>query len=232
MTWLVTGASRGLGRHIAMALVARGHRVLACGRDEERLGLLASGTSVGRIIPVPLDLSDAAQVVPRVREAIASVERIDGVVNNAAFGFHKPFLEHTERELADMVQVNFTAAMQVCLAVLPRLMEQRSGHIVNIGSDLGRRPLAKMAPYAATKHALAGFSQSLLREVKESGIKVTLVNPGIIDTDFAGGREGTKEERWSLRPAILARLIVDLVEQPGNVVVDELSVHPLGQGDF
>jgi short-subunit dehydrogenase len=89
-----------------------------------------------------------------------------------------------------------------------------------------------MAAYVASKHGLTGFSHSLLRELKSEGIKVSLVNPGIIDTDFGGAREGSKDEAWSLRPATLATLVMQLVDQPGSVVVDELSVHPLGQGDF
>jgi short-subunit dehydrogenase len=88
-----------------------------------------------------------------------------------------------------------------------------------------------MAVYAASKHGLAGFSHSLLREVKGAGIKVSLINPGIIDTDFGGAAEGSRDASWSLRPAQLADLIVQVIEQPGSTLVDELTVHPLGQ-DF
>jgi short-subunit dehydrogenase len=140
-------------------------------------------------------------------------------------------MEHSESELVAIIQVNLTAVIQICHAVLPRLLGQGRGHIVNIGSDLGRRPLANMAAYAAAKHGLAGFSHSLLREVKSAGIKVSLINPGIIDTDFGGGTEGSREGAWSLRPGDLARLIIQVIEQPGSTLVDELSVHPLGQ-DF
>ncbi|KPF66966.1 hypothetical protein IP84_14130 [beta proteobacterium AAP99] len=230
MTWLITGASRGLGRHLALQLAQRGHRVLACARDAERLQALAA-ESGGAVVPVAVDLADAAQIGPRLGEAIARESHISGVVNNAGFGAYKPFLEHSEAESIQLVQVNLTAAIQVCHAVLPRLLAQGSGHIVNVGSDLARRPLANMAVYAAAKHGLAGFSHSLLREVKQAGVKVSLVNSGIVDTDFGGAAEGSRDAHWSLRPAQLAQLIIQLIEQPGNVVVDELSVHPLGQ-DF
>lgn len=230
MTWLITGASRGLGRHLALQLAQRGHRVLACARDAERLQTLAA-ESGGAVVPVVIDLADATQIGPRLGEAIAREAHISGVVNNAGFGAYKPFLEHNEAESIQLVQVNLTAAIQVCHAVLPRLLAQGSGHIVNVGSDLARRPLANMAVYAAAKHGLAGFSHSLLREVKQAGVKVSLVNSGIVDTDFGGAAEGSRDAHWSLRPAQLAQLIIQLIEQPGNVVVDELSVHPLGQ-DF
>lgn len=230
MTWLVTGASRGLGRQLARQLAERGFEVLACARDGAGLAALAAHAS-GRIRALALDLADAAALTPALDAALASVERLDGVVNNAGIGSYKPFADHAEAELLAILQVNLGAVMQICHAVLPRMRAQRAGHIVNIGSDLARRPLANMAAYVASKHGLAGFSHSLLREVKDAGIKVSLVNPGIIDTGFGGGSEGSRDPAASLHPAALARLILDAVLQPGSVVVDELTVHPAGQ-DF
>jgi short-subunit dehydrogenase len=230
-TWLITGASRGLGSHLTRQLAERGHRVIACARDHARLAALAADFAPGLVQPLELDLSDGSQVRPRIAAALEQVDGLDGVINNAGFGFYKPFLEHTESELQAIIQVNLTAAMQVCHAVLPRLIAQGYGHIVNVGSDLGRRPLANMAAYVASKHGLTGFSHSLLREVKGAGIKVSLINPGIIDTDFGGGTEGSRDPAGSLQPADLARLILQVIEQPGSTLVDELSVHPLGQ-DF
>jgi short-subunit dehydrogenase len=236
MTWIVTGASRGLGRHLAGQLAQRGHAVLAIARDAPRLEALAVEHPAGRITPLALDLADAAAIAPAMTRALDALPQIDGLVNNAGFGAYKPFVEHTEDESRALVQVNFTAAVQMCHAVVPRMLQQRRGHIVNIASDLARRPLPKMAVYAAAKHALAGFSHSLLREVKAHGIKVSLVNPGIIDTDFgaADGQtlEGSRGADWSLRPAQLAALIVQVVEQPGAMLVDELTVHPLGQAEY
>jgi short-subunit dehydrogenase len=230
-TWLITGASRGLGGHLTRQLAERGNRVIACARDHVRLAALAAESAPGLVQPLELDLSDGSQIRPRITAALEGVGGLDGVINNAGFGSYKPFLEHTESELLGIIQVNLTAAMQVCHAVLPRLIAQGYGHIVNVGSDLGRRPLANMAAYVASKHGLTGFSHSLLREVKGAGIKVSLINPGIIDTGFGGGTEGTRDPAGSLHPADLARLILQVIEQPGSTLVDELSVHPLGQ-DF
>jgi short-subunit dehydrogenase len=238
MTWIVTGASRGLGRHLALQLAERGHRVLAIARDAQRLAALAalSASLPGRIVPRVLDLGDTAAIAPTMADALAGEPHISGLVNNAGIGAYKPFSDYSAAESLAVLQVNLGAAIQMCHAVLPRLLAQRGGHIVNIASDLSRRPLANMAVYVASKHGLAGFSHSLLREVKGQGVKVTLVNPGIIDTDFGatGGEtlEGTRGAEWSLRPAQLAALIVQMMEQPGNVLVDELTVHPLGQDSF
>lgn len=231
MTWLITGASRGLGRHLALNLARRGQGVIAAARDRARLDALAAQAPPGMIKPLQIDLADGASLTLAVARAVAPLARLSGVINNAGIGVYKPFIDHAESELVDILQVNLTAVVQICHAVLPKLLSQRSGHIVNIGSDLARRPLANMAAYVASKHGLAGFSHSLLREVKDHGIKVSLVNPGIIDTDFGGAHEGSRDASSSLQPAQLAELIVQLIEQPGSALVDELTVHPLGQ-DF
>lgn len=231
-TWIVTGASRGLGRAIALRLAQAGHHVLAAARDAAALRALADANEAQRIRPLMLDLADAAQIAPRIAAALSQVDELGGVVNNAGIGCYKPFLQHSEAELAAILQVNLGAVMQVCHAVLPTLLRQGRGHIVNIGSDLGRRPLANMAAYVASKHGLTGFSHSLLREVKGSGLRVSLVNPGMIDSDFGGSPGGDRDERLHLKPAALAELIVQIIEQPASVLIDELSVHPLGQAEF
>lgn len=232
LSWIVTGASRGLGRALALQLAQRGYRVFACARDAGALEALAAAAPA-RLHPVCLDLSRPEQIASAFGQVLAQCGELGGVVNNAGIGWYKPFLQHSEAELAELVQVNLLAVMQISRLVLPTLIAQGRGHLVNIGSDLGRRPLANMAPYVASKHALTGFSHSLLREVRAQGVRVSLVNPGIIDTDFGGGSgAGSRDERQYLKPDAVAALIVQLIEQPGYQLVDELSLHPLGQDDF
>ena len=231
-TWIVTGASRGLGRQLVLQLLQRGHRVLACARASSELDALAAHPS-GRVRPLGLDLAQADLIAPALQSALTDVDVLAGVINNAGIGCYKPFLEHGERELIDILQVNLIATLQVCHATLPRLLAQGHGHIINIGSDLGRRPLANMAPYVASKHGLTGFSHSLLREVKDRGVRVSLVQPGLIDTGFNGGVEGSRGDPASaLDPAELAAAILRLIDMPPHLVVDELTLHPLGQRDF
>jgi short-subunit dehydrogenase len=231
-TWIVTGASRGLGRALCHALAARGRRVVAIARDAEALAALAETLGRERLQPCVLDLADGAAIAPTLAALLPQIGELEGAINNAGIGGYKPFLEHDEAELARLLQVNLLAPMQVCRALLPRLLAQGHGHLVAIGSDLARRPFANMAPYVASKHGLAGFCHSLLREVKGRGVRVSLINPGIIDTGFGGGLEGEGDGVSSLSPAVLAKLVVEMVLQPAGVVVDELTVHPLGQATF
>jgi short-subunit dehydrogenase len=231
--WIVTGASRGLGAALVRELAARGESVVAIARDQAQLQQLQA-TSPERITICALDLSKSDQIKSALLNVLAAFSGISGVFNNAGIGSYKAFSEHSEAELIDIVQVNLTAVMQICHIALPILLRQGFGHIVNIGSDLGRRPLANMAAYVASKHGLTGFSHSLLREVKSAGVRVSLVNPGMIDTHFGGGgsEAGLRDEAKHLKPEALAKLIVDITQQPGHLLIDELTVHPLGQADF
>ncbi len=173
-----------------------------------------------------LDLADASTLAAR----LADLPALSGVVNNAGIGSYRAFINTSERESLEILQVNLGAIIQICHAVLPKMLAAGRGHIVNVGSDLGRRPLANMAVYSASKHGLTGFSHSLLREVKDRGIKVSLINPGIIDTDFGGGAEGSRDPSASLQPAQLAELIAALIEAPGSMLVDEAERAPAGPG--
>jgi short-subunit dehydrogenase len=231
-TWLVTGASRGLGRHLVLQLAARGDRVIALARDAARLDALAAQCPPGQVLALPLDLADARAIRPALEAAIAATGGIDGAINNAGIGDYKPLLAHSEDELLRILQVNLGAVMQICHVLLPHLRARGGGQIVNIGSDLGRRPLANMAAYVASKHGLLGFSLSLLREAKGDGIRVSLVNPGIIDTDFGGGTEGSRDPHGSLRPAAVARQVLAILDAPPELVIDEITLHPLGQDGF
>lgn len=230
---VVTGASRGLGRHVARALAQAGMRVALAARDESSLYALAQEiqNAGGEALAVPTDVARWAQV-----EALATTVRdrlgpIDVLINDAGVGWYKPFAESAIGEIDATIDVNFRGTVYATYAVLPQMLERRRGHIVNVASDLGRRPQPNMAVYAASKHAVVGFAASLLREVRGHGVKVTTLLPGIMDTDFAGGREGTREETWSLRPQFVAQTIVELLRWPEHWVADELSLHPLHQ-DF
>lgn len=231
---LVTGASRGLGAALGRELLAQGHRVVLTARNESELAQAVESLRVAhgeRVNWIAADLSSPAAALALVAQVEQRFGALDGLVNNAGIGAWKPLVEWSPQEVIDCVNLNLLAPMLLAQAVLPGMVARRGGIIVNIASDLARRPLANMAPYVASKFGLLGFSGSLLREAKAHGIKVSAVLPGIIDTAFNGAREGSKEETWALRAQALAAQVVALFGLPENVVIDELTIHPLHQ-DF
>ena len=231
---LVTGASRGLGAALGRELLARGHRVVLTARNEVDLAQAVDSLRAehgDRVNWIAADLSSPAATLALVAQVEQRFGALDGLINNAGIGAWKPLVEWTPQEVIACVNVNLLAPMLLAQAVLPGMLARRRGMIVNIASDLARRPLANMAPYVASKFGLLGFSGSLLREAKAHGIKVSAVLPGIIDTAFNGAREGSKEESWALRAQALAAQVVALFGLPENVVIDELTIHPLHQ-DF
>ena len=232
---LITGASRGLGAALAHELAARAYRLVLVARSGEELQALAQTLQSAHGVSVTAlsaDLTDPAAVQRCAAEAMRRLGSVDVLINNAGSGSYKPLGQWTPREIADCTALNLTAPMLLAHALVPAMMARRRGIVVNIASDLARRYLANMAPYVATKFGLLGFSGSLLREVKQHGVKVTCVLPGIIDTGFGGGLEGGRDEQGALRPAQLATQIAELLELPPHVVLDEVTLHPLQQHDY
>lgn len=230
---IVTGAGRGLGRRIAEALAARGARIALLARRREEIEAVAAGIGRqgGEALALAADVgrwSEAARAVAAVEERFGPV---DYLVNNAGSGWYRPFLEWSPEEIAESLESSLAGTIWMCRAALPAMVARGRGHVVNVASDLARRPLANMAVYVGAKHGVLGFSQSLLREVRSKGVKVSTVLPGIVDTAFGGGREGSRDPAWSMSPEWVAERIVELLEAPGSWVVDELALHPLGQ-DF
>jgi hypothetical protein len=231
---LVTGASRGLGAALADAFAARGYDLFLAARDETALQAHAQRLRLahgGRVACRHADLRDVRSCRTLAAAAEQALGGIDVLVNNAGFGSFKPFPEWPEQETLDALAVNLAAPVLLVHALLPGMLARGRGDVVNVASDLARRPLANMAPYVASKAGLLGFGASLHREVRDRGVRVTTVMPGIIDSAFNGAREGSKEPRWALPPAQVAQRIVDLIELPRDVVIDELVIHP-ATGDY
>lgn len=181
-TWFVTGSSRGLGRALAHAVVAAGDRLVATARDPEALRDLA-GPSV-RV--VALDVTQPAQARAAVAEARAAFGRIDVVVNNAGYANVGAIEDVAEDDFRAQLDTNFFGVVHVTRAVLPVLREQRGGHIIQVSSIGGRAATPGIAAYQAAKWAVGGFSEVLAKEVAPLGIKVTVLEPGGMRTDWAG----------------------------------------------
>ena len=201
--WLITGISRGLGRALAEAALARGDRVIGTSRNG-RSDLPASP----RLHVIPLDVSDPEQIRPAVRRAMQLCPRLDVVVNNAGYGLLGAVEEVSTTEVYELFAANFFGAYHLTQAVLPLLREQRSGHLLYISSIAGLAPQPGSGLYAASKAALEGMSESLAAELAPLGVRVSIVEPGALRTDFHSAR--------SLQ--IASRSIDDYAQTSGRTV--------------
>jgi NADP-dependent 3-hydroxy acid dehydrogenase YdfG len=219
---LVTGASRGIGRAIALRLAAT-HDIVAVARSANDLARVASevvGAGANCHV-VALDVTDAAAVDRR----LASLH-VDVLVNNAGIGIMRPLLELAPEEWRRMMDVNVNALYHVTRAVLPGMVARGRGHVVTIGSLAGRSSFAGGTAYAGTKHFVIGFSESLMLEVREHGVKVSVVMPGSVNTDF--GRGGDK--RWALAAEDVAEAVAHVVHTPPHVLVSRVELRPRTAG--
>ena len=183
--WFITGASAGLGRALAEAALDRGDRVAATARDPDRVADLADR---GRAVPIGLDVTAPAEVRAGVAAALDAFDRLDVVVNNAGFGLFGALEELSDDDLRRQFETNVFGALAVIRAALPHLRRQRSGHIVQISSLEGVAPVvAGEVAYAGTKFAVEGVAEALAAEVAHLGIRVTIVEPGPLRTEFAAG---------------------------------------------
>lgn len=179
-TWFITGISRGLGKALAEAALARGDTVI--GTVREGRPDIRSGN--GMLHVLTLDLTDAGAIAPAVGAAFAKTGRIDVVVNNAGYGLLGALEEASDAEFQRLFAVNVFAPFAIIRAALPELRRQGSGHIINITSIAGRAPTGSSGLYAATKSALEGLTQSLSQEIAPHGLRATAVAPGAFRTDF------------------------------------------------
>jgi len=181
--WFVTGASKGLGLSFVKQLLAAGHQVAATSRSVQELSAAAGIVSAG-FLPLQVNLADENSVAQAIQQTVDKFGRLDVVVNNAGYGIGGSPEEVTDTEVRLSFDVNVFGTMNVVRQALPYLRKQRSGHIINIASIAGIAPATGWSIYAATKYAVIGFSEVLAADVKEFGIKVTVVAPGAFRTSF------------------------------------------------
>ena len=183
--FLLTGSSRGLGRQIAEAVLAAGHRLVATARRPEALADLAE--RYGRqVLPVALDVTDPDAAKAAVAVGVEAFGRLDVVVNNAGYANLASVEDISLTDFREQIDANLFVVVNVTKAALPVLRAQGDGRIIQVSSIGGRLATAGLAAYQAAKWAVGGFSEVLAREVGPLGIKVTVLEPGGMQTDWAG----------------------------------------------
>lgn len=183
---LITGASNGIGRCLAMDLAALGAIVVGCGRSPERLR--ATSAELQRASPLSTIVQCDVSKLDQVREMIAGVlvkfGKIDILINNAAIGMRKPFAETRIEVIEDLMRTNYLGVVYCTHEALPSMIARGSGHIVNISSVAGMIGTLNVAGYCASKFAMNGLSESLYHELTPLGINVSVICPGPVRTDF------------------------------------------------
>ncbi len=183
--WFISGCSTGFGRELAKLVLARGWRAIITARDASRVAELVEGTD-RRGLALALDVTDQDQIAYAVRSAHERFGRIDVLVNNAGYGYQASVEEGDEAEIRAQFDANVFGLFALTRAVLPIMREQKAGRIINITSVAGLIGFPGSGYYAASKHAVEGWSDSLAVEGAPLGIKVTCVEPGPFRTDWAG----------------------------------------------
>lgn len=217
---LVTGASRGIGRATALTL-APSHNLILVARDAERLQALATACEANG--------ADVQVIRVDVRDGLAAAAALTGLhvdvlVNNAGVAVMKPFLEMTAEEWNRQVDVNVNALYHVTRAVLPGMVQRGRGHVCIIGSTAGRNTFVGGTCYTGTKHFVMGFAESLMLEVRDAGVAVSVITPGSVATELFP--EGTNTN-WMLDPENVADAVAFAVTAPPHMLVHRLEVRPL-----
>jgi 3-oxoacyl-[acyl-carrier protein] reductase len=195
---LVTGASRGIGRAIALRLAAQGATVIAAARGENAEETVTAITAAGgRGEPLALEVTDAAAIERAMAGILERHGRIDILVNNAGITRDGLLLRMKRDDWDTVISTNLTAAFALTQAALKPMVRQRSGRIVAVSSVVGQMGNAGQANYAASKAGLIGFCKALAREVASRSITVNVVAPGLIDTDMTRGLVGNAKQDWS-----------------------------------
>lgn len=221
--FLITGASSGIGAATARHAARDGYRVVLAARTEEKVAALAQELGPERALALRCDVTEWDDQQRMVSEALAAFGQLDVVFANAGFGAPRGFLESTVEHWRAMVLTNVYGAALTIRATLAAVREAR-GHVLLTSSVAGRRALPGSL-YSATKWAVTAMGEALRQEVDGSGIRVTLIEPGMVDTPFFDNRpEG------ALKADDIARAVMFAVSQPEHMDVNEMLIRPTAQG--
>jgi NAD(P)-dependent dehydrogenase (short-subunit alcohol dehydrogenase family) len=183
--WFITGCSTGFGRELAKEALSKGYNVVVTARKPEQVADIVAAYPE-TALSLTLDVTVPQQINDAVKTAIDRFGRIDVLVNNAGIGYFGAIEESEEEEVRRMFEINFFGLAHMTNAVLPHMRQQRSGHILNVASIGGLRSFPAVGFYNATKYAVDGLSEALMKEVAPLGIKVTVICPSGFRTDWAG----------------------------------------------
>jgi 3-oxoacyl-[acyl-carrier protein] reductase len=225
---IVTGSTKGIGRAIAEALVREGMNVCVSGRDVDEikrtvdeLGDAGDGQTTGAVC----DVRDEEQVRAMFEHTVAELGGVDVLVNNAGVGLFGRVEEMSPADFRAVVETNLFGVFYCCREAIPLMKQRGGGYIINISSLAGANPHPEMSAYNASKFGLNGFSEALMQEIRQDGIKVSYIMPGSVNTAF-GGDAPDDSKSWQLQPADIARVVLDLLRHDERSLPSRVEIRP------
>ncbi|HEH0710798.1 TPA: SDR family oxidoreductase [Staphylococcus aureus] len=222
---VVTGAGSGIGEAMATLLHEEGAKVVLAGRNKEKLQNVANQLSQDSVKVVPTDVTNKEEVDELIKIAQQTFGGLDIVINSAGQMLSSKITDYQVDEWDSMIDVNIKGTLYTAQAALPTMLEQSSGHLINIASISGFEVTKSSTIYSATKAAVHTITQGLEKELAKTGVKVTSISPGMVDTAITAAYNPT--DRKKLEPQDIAEAVLYALTQPKHVNVNEITVRPV-----
>lgn len=230
-TAIVTGGTKGIGYGIAKALLEDGGKVMITGRDErgvadavERLGTHAAAQ--GRLFGRAVDVRQRTAVDALVADTVSQFGSLNTLINNAGVGHFTEVEKTTDDDWARVIDTNLTGVFYCSRAAIPVIRQAGGGWIINIASLAGRNYFANASAYCASKAGLVAFSEALMLEVRNFNIRVSVVMPGSVATEFMGPSGHQEDHSWKLTAADIAEVVMDLLRHPSRSLPSKVEIRP------
>lgn len=223
-TVLVTGATSGIGRSICVDLLSEGHRVIGVGRDFSQFP-----TEDSNFTPVKLDLANLDRLPRRLKKMLPEYPDLDALILSAGRGLFGNLEQYSYEQIRELMELNFLSQVFMVRAFLPEMKRRGSGDIILIGSEAGLAGRSHGSIYCATKAALRSFAQSIRAEASPAGIRVTILNPGMVNTGFFDNLPFTPgaDEANAIDPHDIAEMVSLILKLRRGTVIDEVNLSPL-----
>lgn len=225
---VVTGGSKGIGYGIAEALAGAGANVLISARTESEVGAAAqrlNDLGGGRVVGAVCDVRRYEQVKAMIGQAVDEFGGLDMLVNNAGVGHFGPVEETSAETWDQIIETNLSGTFYCCREAIPHLKRRDDAWIINIASLAGKNPFEGGATYNASKFGVVGFSEALMMDVRQEGIRVNYIMPGSVNTHFRA--EGPSDDNaWMIQPEDIGRMVLDLVRYPSRTLSSRIEVRP------
>lgn len=225
---VVTGGSKGIGLAIASSLSAAGANVVICSRNGDQASKVAQdldSRAPGSVVGVACDMRQFDEVRRLIADAVERFGRLDILINNAGVGGFAPIEEITPEHWLQIIETNLNGAFYASHEAIPHMRARGEGWIINIGSLAGKNPMPGGAAYNASKFGLLGFSEAMMLDVRQYGIRVSCIMPGSVETDFSGVSERGPAP-WKLQGSDIAEMVMDLLAFHSRALPSRVEMRP------